>query len=233
MRLTGLPRSLTSCRQRTEPDQRSLGHASSGHHGPQSVVGLLGPAHPLIRATEAVAVGAKQWLACAAVLAGAIIARLENHPWATALALSAGIVLLTVTILVAALVQRLRDRATELIAEGRETLPIAIVQRQRQRLLTRRRRRILAGTLDMMVRQATTPPKIRTIGARPLFDPRTIANVSAELRGVIGLLREEHVRARGVAVADGLITDGGSALYADDEKRLHEELQRIRRLLDE
>lgn len=233
MRLTGLLRPPASSRHPAGPDHRRLGPASFGHRAPQSAVSLLGPAHPLIRATEAVAEGTRQWRICAAVLVGAIIARLEGHPWAAALALSAGIVQLTLTILVAALVQRLRDRANELIAEGRETLPIAIVQRQRQRLLTRTRRRALAGTLDIMVRQATTPPKIRTIGARPLFDPRLIANVAADLRAVIARLQTEHSRARGVALTEQLIVDGQSPLYGHNEKRLREELQRVRYLLDE
>ena len=229
----GLLRPPTSSRHPAGSDQRRLRPASSGHRGPQSAVSLLGPAHPLIRATEAVADGARQWRICAAVLAGAIIARLEDHPWATALALSAGIVLLTLSILVLALAQRLRDRATELIAEGRETLPIAIVQRQRQRLLTPKRRKILARTLDTMVRQATTPPKIRTTGTRPLFDPRVVASVAADLSAVIARLHTEHAHARGVALTEQLIVDGGSPLYGHNEKRLREELQRVRYLLDQ
>jgi hypothetical protein len=233
MRPTGLLRPPTSSRHRAGPDQRRLRPAWSGHRGPQSATSLLGPAHPLIRATQAVADGARQWRICAAVLAGAIIARLEDHPWATALSLSAGIVLLTLSILVLALVQRLRDRATELIAEGRETLPIAVVQRQRQRLLTPKRRKILARTLDTMVRQATTPPKIRTAGTRPLFDPRVVASVAADLRAVIASLETQHAHARGVALTEQLIIDGGSPLYGHNEKRLREELHRVRYLLDE
>ena len=84
-----------------------------------------------------------------------------------------------------------------------------------------------------MVRQATGLPTIRPVGARPLFDPRVIANVSADLRSVSSLLRKEHVRAHGVAVAERLITDGGSPLYAHDENRLREELHRISHLLDD
>jgi hypothetical protein len=40
------------------------------------------------------------------MLAGASIAQLEDHPWATPLAISAGIVLLALTTLLAALKQR-------------------------------------------------------------------------------------------------------------------------------
>lgn len=167
------------------------------------------------------------------MLAGAIIAWLEDRPWATALALSAGIVLLTLSIVVLALVQRVRDRATELIAEGREALAIPVVRRQRQRLLTPKRRRTLARTLATMVRQATTPPKIRTTGTRPLFDPRVVASVAVDLRAVIARIQTEHAHARGVALTEQLILDGGSPLYGHNEKRLREELHRVRYLLDE
>jgi hypothetical protein len=167
------------------------------------------------------------------MLAGASIAQLEDRPWATSLAISSGIVLLALTAVVAALTQRVRDRATDLIAEDRETLPIAAVQRQRQRLLTRRRRKTMARTLDAMVRQATTPPNIRTTAGRPLFDPIVVGRVAADLRGVIARLQTEHTHARGVALTEQLIIDGGSPLYSDNEKRLREELHRVCFLLDE
>lgn len=167
------------------------------------------------------------------MLAGASIAQLEDHPWATGLAISAGIAVLAITALIAALVARVRDCATELIAEGRETLPIAAVQRQRRRLLTRRRTKILAKTLDTMVRHATAPPKIRTTATRPLFDPMVIARVGPDLRALIERLQTERAHARGVALIERLIIDGGSPLYRDNEKRLREELHRVRFVLDE
>ncbi|HET7048530.1 MAG TPA: hypothetical protein VFI54_09715 [Solirubrobacteraceae bacterium] len=173
----------------------------------------------------------RQWRTCAALLAGASIAQVKGHPWATGLAISAGVVLLALTALVAALRLRVRDRARDLIAEGRETLPIIAVQRERRRLLARRRRKVLARTLDAMVRQATSPPTIPS--ARPLFDVRVIASVSGDLRAVIRLLQKKHARARGVALTERLIVDGGSPLYAQDQMRLREELHRVRHLLEE
>jgi hypothetical protein len=79
---------------------------------------------------------AKQWRTCAAILTGAIIAEIEAQSWAIPLAVSAGFTLLALSALLAALEQRVRDRATDLIADDGETVPIAIVQRQRRRLLT-------------------------------------------------------------------------------------------------
>lgn len=199
----------------------------------ESASAILGPAHPPVGAIKAVAVAARQWRVCAAMLAGASIAQLEGHPWARGLAITAGIVLLAITVLIAALMARVRDCAAELIAEGRETLPVAVVQRQRDRLLTRRRRETLARTLDTMVGEATTPPKIRTTATRPLFDPIVIAGVAAELRAVTARLQTEPAHARGVALTEKLVTDGGSPLYGDCEKRLREKLRSLCSVLDE
>ena len=77
----------------------------------------------------------RQWVHVAAVLAGSVIARIEGREWAGPLAGSAMIVLLILTVLVAAHKQRERDCAIELVLEGRERVPIAAVQRQRRRLL--------------------------------------------------------------------------------------------------
>jgi hypothetical protein len=65
------------------------------------------------------------------MFAGATIAQLEGHAWATSLVISAGIVLLLISAVISALMARMRDCAIELITGGRETLPIAVVQRER------------------------------------------------------------------------------------------------------
>jgi disulfide bond formation protein DsbB len=70
-----------------------------------------------------------QWLICAAILTGAIIAWIEDHTWATALIAGAALVLAAFAGLLVALKQRACDRATELIVEGREMPPTAAVQR--------------------------------------------------------------------------------------------------------
>lgn len=92
------------------------------------------------------------------MVAGAVIARVEGHPWAVAVAVSAVLVLLPLTIVIFALRQAVRDEAIHLIAEGREALPIAVVQRQHQQLLSRRTKDALARTLETMLRQALSPP---------------------------------------------------------------------------
>ena len=149
------------------------------------------------------------------------------------MAAGAGLVLLTLTVLIFALRQRVRDEAIHLIAEGREALQIAVVQRQRQRLLSQRTTEGLARTLETMLCQALNPPRITTRGARPLFSVRVIASVAPSLRTVISLLQTEQARARGVARAEQLIARGASPLYGRDASVLREELHRVQRALEE
>jgi hypothetical protein len=213
--------------------RRLIAAAPSGPRATQSAGSVLGATHPLTLAIEAAECAARQWLVCAAILTGAAIARLEHHTWTTAIIASSAVVSAAFTVLLIALKQRVRERAMDLIAEGRETLPITAVQRQRQRLLTHRRRKVLARALETMIRDATNPPRIITTSARPLFDVRVIAGVAGDLRAVIGLLETERVRARGVALIERLMSDGGSPLYGRDASLLREELHRVRHALED
>ena len=123
--------------------------------------------HPLLRATEAVHYTGRQWVHVAAVLAGSAIARIEGREWAGPLSGSAAIVLLILTVLVAAHKQRERDGAIELVLEGRETVPIAAVQRQRRPLLSEQTRNGLMGNLGDLIRQAASRSR-RQIRVTPL-----------------------------------------------------------------
>ena len=145
MRPPDVTRPPTSSRRRSDIVRHWLRtRAPRGERAAQSARAVLGAAHPLSRATEAVAGLTRQWLTCAATLAGSIIAQLEGHPWATILTASSTLVLAATHRLLLMLRQQVSDRATDLIAEGREALPIATVQHQRQRLLAPRRRKALA-----------------------------------------------------------------------------------------
>jgi hypothetical protein len=156
-----------------------------------------------------------------------------TNSWATILTASSTLVLAALTALLFMLKQRVSDRAIDLIAEGREALPIATVRHQRQRLLEQRRRKALAKAPDTVLRQATAPPKIATRGTRPLFDIRVIAAVAADLRAAIELLQTRNPPARGVALIDRLITDGRSAFYGHDVEPLREELRHIRHAFEQ
>jgi hypothetical protein len=202
--------------------------ARRGKHAAPSARAVLGPAHPLTRATEAVTGATHQWLTCAAILAGSSFAELEGHTWATVLTICSAPVLAALTVLLLILKQRVADRAIDLIAEGRETLPIATVQLHRQRLTAQGERNALAKTLETTVYQATNPPRMITRGTRPLFDIRVIAAVASDLRAVIRHLQTGNPPARAVAMIDRLITDGHSPFYGHEFKPLRQELNHIR-----
>ena len=202
------------------------GRFSAVRHG----VGLRSD-HPLLRASEAVHCTGRQWVHIAAVLTGSVIARLEGRQWAGPLAGSAAIVLLILTVLVAAHKQRERDCAIELVLEGHETVPIAAVQRQRRRLLSEQTRHGLSGHLEDLIRQAANRSRLQ-VRVTPLpFDPTVFMMAAGELRDVIGLLRTDGVSARGVARAERLVERAGSPLYGQDVAALREELRRVRDLL--
>jgi hypothetical protein len=117
---------------------------------PRPAIAVLGSGHPLARAAEALNGVVRQWLAVAAILVGAIIDLIVGRAWAATLAASATVVLLGLTAIATACRLSQRDRALALILEGRGSLPVAAVQRQRRRLLDPRTRTTLARNLAAM-----------------------------------------------------------------------------------
>ena len=186
----------------------------------------LHPHHPLIRASEAVTYTARQCLYVAAVLTGSVIALIESDHWAMPLAYSAASVLIVLTGLLFAHVQRERDCAIVLILEGRETLAIAAVQRQRKRLLAARtRERIIdefVGAIHEVCRRSPsfslTPPR---------FERAVVAAVTDELQDVIRLLGDGGCSARAIASAERLVEQATSPLYGRDVNTLRDELRRV------
>jgi len=193
---------------------------------------FLGAHHPLVRAIHACAVVAHQALAVGITLAGAAVAGACGAEWARTVGLSALIVLLILAGAAAELHQRKRQRALDLILEGRERLPIAAIRRERRRLLDPRTRSLLAASFQTMAQEATSRPKMVIRASRPLFDVKVVAGVAEELRAVARLLGPESESARGVALAERLVMDGmASPLYGHNIAALREQLKRIRYLL--
>jgi hypothetical protein len=106
-----------------------LVRVKSSRHAP-----VFGPDHPLAIAVDAVERVRKQSLVVVGIWVGSMVALSEGRAWAPALALSSAIALLGFTIVVAAFRQRRRDRALDLIVEGRGALPIAALQCELRRL---------------------------------------------------------------------------------------------------
>jgi hypothetical protein len=197
---------------------------------PRSARAVLGPDHPFARATEALVSVVRQGLAVAAVLVGSLIGLTPGRVWAATLAASA-IVLLGLTAIAAACRQRQRDRAIALILEGRDSVPVAPVQRQRRRLLDPRTRRTLARNLAVMIDQASPRRGLPACRITPLFDRAVIRAVADDLRVVIRLLGSDQASVHGVALAEHLLTDAFSPLYGNQADPLRHELHRIGHLL--
>jgi hypothetical protein len=112
------------------------------------------------------------------------------------------------------------------------SLAISAVQKQRRRLLSPRTRRGLARALEDIVEQAAVPSRPQLRPLPPLFDARVIASVADDLQAVARLLLSDSACARGVALAERLITPASSSLYGQQVEPLREELRRLRTALD-
>ena len=154
-------------------------------------------------------------------------ARIANATWSWPLIGAAAIVLVGLLIILAAVRQRVRDEAINLLLTGYENAPIAAVQNERRRLVSRRTRRALGMNYMTIARQAGPGAGLVVASARPLFQRRIVRGVIEELVAIGRALERDDVAAPAVARAERLITDGTSNLYGSDQRSLKVELQRI------
>ena len=214
-------------------DRRARGNlARPGEFGWRPARAVLGPDHPLTRATAMLERLRTQSAVAAAILLLGIAAATQGDPWAPAVAVSAAIVQIGFGIAAAAVHQRKRDAAIQIIADGGEAMHIAAVQQARERLSSARARRRLADAVDSMTEHATNPPKLCLRGARPLYTTKVVAAVAADLDEISRLLRSGRATIRGVARTERLVTNGASPLYGHEPNALREELHRIRRVMN-
>jgi hypothetical protein len=190
---------------------------------------LLGPEHPLARAESRLRTLQAQFAVTGAL--GILMLVLSPLLGPPALHLAMGAAAFSAVLMAAILFTRssLRDHALELIASGREELPLAAVENERSRLSDRRYRRSLARTLDVIGAE----PEPHEWWSPVYADREAVYAARDELTEVARLLRElPIVRARGVALVTRLIRDGAtSPLYRGPAPRLREELSRIRHVL--
>jgi hypothetical protein len=165
------------------------------------------------------------------VLVGSLLARVQGARWAGPLAGSAAAVLAVWSVVLVMRMQEKRDRAVDVILAGREDLPIALVQRERRRLVSTRTRTRLARNLQEVVDRTVQ----RSRFPRPLpalYAPRVISPLVTELLEISSLLDAADVPARGVARVERLLTHAAtSPLYAEDVSALRDELTQVRELL--
>jgi hypothetical protein len=192
---------------------------------------VLGSDHPLVRAESQERTLRAQF--AVTVVLGFVAAFASPFLGPAALRLSIGASVVAGVFAVGAFVahSRLRERAFELIASGREELPLQAVESERSRLRNRRYRHKLAHTIDVI----RTQPQAREWYSPICGDHASVMAAQAELRELSRLLRElPTVRARGIALVTSLIRDGAtSPLYQGPALRLREELGRIRHVLVE
>lgn len=193
---------------------------------------VLGLDHPLTRACAALDVARRQLLLICAVLAGTVAAALDGSTIALPVAIAAALALAGFALAALGRVQRRRDLVLDLILEGREDVPLSLVQRQRRRLASPRLRQTLARTLESMVEEMARPPSLANQMVRPLQYRPVIIETRSDLQRLIAALRSAHSTVRGVAFTERLITHGESALYGQDSSALRDELARARVLLE-
>jgi len=187
-----------------------------------SAQALLGSSHPLAVVEERIRALRRQTVVSAALLAGSAGALAAGATELLAVLLAASAVQITLALGLLAAVGARRRRAIELIVGGRASLPLAAVQRERRRLI--RRVGALAASLDRLRTEAARRP--RSIVA-PLYVPRVIREVDAELARTARLLRTSQPDIAAIARAEQLLGGEASPLYGDDVGRLREELHRL------
>jgi hypothetical protein len=192
---------------------------------------LLGSEHPFTRANDALAVLRRQTGAVGLLLLAGITALIFGAGQAVPFVLASAIVVLVLAALAGEQWDRRRFAARQLVLDGRERLPLAPVQRERRRLLEARTRDYVARSFERVLQHVTRRPAPVPASVRPLFDVGTVASVTEDLREIVKLLHSGVAHARGVALAERLLTEGVSPLYGYDAIALRDELRRVRYLL--
>jgi hypothetical protein len=168
-----------------------------------------------------------QVAAVGAVLAGAGAGALAGATHLLPVAVAAAVVLLALVLLLASARAARRDRAVEVIAGGRDSLPVDIVQRERARLNDPRRVNDLVRSLDSMRREATSASRYASV-APPLYVPSTIRAAATDIDRTVAALDENRPGPVAAARVERLLVAPGSPLYGADVRALQEALHRIR-----
>jgi hypothetical protein len=174
----------------------------------------------------------RQSSATGLVVVASALTMLLGADWARAPLIAALAVQLVLAACLAAVAALERERACDLIIEGRD-VRLPVIVRERQRLLERRRLRALAHALEDLVRDAERPQRILS-RSRPVYDAFVVRQVGSELLGIAAHLRSATVGVRGVrgvrgvARCERLLTIGTSPLFGAEIEELRAELTRIR-----
>jgi hypothetical protein len=174
----------------------------------------------------------KQSLVAAGLLSASIAALAAGASAALPYVVAAALVQAGLACGMAVLRESKRELVLDLIIQGREDLPLPAIERHRRRLLDRRTRVRVAASFDSIIEEAAKPPRVPLLSPALLIDAAVVRPLLQELRAVVALLQARPESAAGVAAAERLLSDGGSALYRSDAQALREELARVRYLLE-
>jgi hypothetical protein len=191
---------------------------------------FLGEDHPLVRVLQRTSVTMLRLIVVAVVLLSAAAAWLDGLHAALGVIVAAAVVEAILALRIAYLAWLARERACDLIIEGRADLPLDVVRRQRRRLLDRKHCDDLADWVDRTWTVAERSLECRYEPC-PLLNARVVAAVRPELAEIAGRLREGTPGVRGVALVERLLSEGGSALHGPSASALRQELRRIRFML--
>jgi len=188
--------------------------------------GLLDADNALLHVLEQMSVRVEQLAIVVAILSASVAALVAGVSQALAGVQAGAVAALALAGSFAMLASDRRACVRGLIIEGRGSLPLTIVQRERRRLLASTTRARLARSLDE-VRQDAQRRVRRPTYPRPLYTPQVVVAVAAELQTTARLLDEDQFSLSGVAMTERLLNAHDSPLYGRDPMLLREELHRI------
>jgi hypothetical protein len=187
---------------------------------------LLGPDHPLVRVLDTMRFVAGQLLVVLAITVASVTAVVTGVSEATAVAAAAVVTQVGLAGTLAILATTKRERLLDLIVEGRSGLPLAALERARDRLLDTGHRDALARSLDTLRHEAECPI-LRPPSTQPLYTRRVVAAVAPDLARTSQLLRAPDAGVSGVAMSEQLLGRSRSPLFGTDAERLRQELRAI------
>ena len=196
---------------------------------------VLGERHPLVVAEirlRAIAVNLITAVGTGLVSGALVLVGLIGQRMAFAAEVASAIVAAVLVLAFVVVRAHRRELARELIAAGRDDLPVPAVRDERRRLESRRNQLQLAGALDRIVERAET--LARPWSSPGYADARSVRATRNEITSLAELLRSSAKPcAQATAQIHRLITDGPrSPLYASEPVLLEQELGRIRYLLE-
>lgn len=191
---------------------------------------LLGRDDALVRALDRQAIAVARLFAAIAVLVVSVIGVIAGDRDALPVAVASALATIGFGCRAALRLLDRRECVLDLIIGGRGDLPLAVVERERRRLLDPRRRETLAHSYESIGDEPSASGRV-PCRACVIVTLYVVTKVRPELALIAALLRDDAACVRGVAAAERLISTGSGPLFGRDEVILRQELRRIAFLL--